>query len=211
MFVLEALNHGFSLEGASHDLKGDREVLLKAVKQDGTSIIRLHSFLIGAAQRGQRNTTEIVLEAVSSAESALQYAALDGLALQDARAALRDDAEVALCAVSQCDGALRLVGEALLQERRLVMLALRGDGCTSSTRPMPSALTARSSSRRSCWTTWRSATPRRGSGAGASGSGGRRAGRQHRPVRPAAPPPQPRSPCCSQRRRRRPAAEAAGP
>ena len=90
--------------------KGDREIVLAAVSNDGYALMDATEEL-----RGDR---EIVLAAVSQAPSALQFATEE----------LKGDREIVLAAVSENGLALQYATEELKGDREIVLAAVSEDG-----------------------------------------------------------------------------------
>lgn len=99
--VLEAVRqnqNGFYLQYASEALKGDRDVVMEAVKYDGCSL--------QYASEELRGDKDVVMEAAKNDWEALQYASED----------LRNDREVVLAVMYWSYEALRYAGNGLLYE-----------------------------------------------------------------------------------------------
>ena len=99
--VLEAVKQkqdGFYLQYASEALKGDRDVVMEAVKYDGCSL--------QYASEELRGDKEVLLKAAKNDWEALQYASED----------LRNDREVVFAVVYWNYEALRYAGNDLLYE-----------------------------------------------------------------------------------------------
>ena len=97
--------NGKSLQYASTELQGDREIVLAAVEQDGSALQYASSQL-----RGDR---EIVLAAVKQDGSTLQYASTE----------LQGDHEIVLAAVEQDGSALQYASTELRRAREIVLTA----------------------------------------------------------------------------------------
>ena len=105
----ELADNGHALRYAPEELRGDREVVIKAVSQNGRALQH--------ATEELRGDGEVVMKAVSQ----------DGVALFYAAEELRGDREVVMKAVSQYGGALRYATEELRGDR---------EGCDESSVPI---------------------------------------------------------------------------
>ena len=109
--VLKAVAEGrLALEHAPAELRGDREIMLEAVAQNGSALKHASEEL-----RGDR---EIVLEAVAQ----------NGLALEHASEELRGDREIVLEAVAEDGWALRYASPKLRDDREIVLKAVAQSG-----------------------------------------------------------------------------------
>ncbi len=88
-------------------IRGDREIVMVAVKEHGTAL----KYATNALQ----NDKQIVLEAVKN----------DGLALQYADKSLRNDREVVLVAVKNATRALKYVDSSLKKDKEIVLMAVK--------------------------------------------------------------------------------------
>ena len=95
-----------ALQYASAELKGDREIVIEAVKQNGGAL-----WYASAELKGDR---EIVIEAVKQ----------NGNSLQCASAELKGDREIVMEAVKQNGNALVYASAALKGDREIVMVAV---------------------------------------------------------------------------------------
>ena len=118
----------FDLEFASADLRGDKEVVLAAVKSDGTALQ-----LASADLRGDK---EVVLAAVKSGIRcysrdplyAIQQDCKEHVVLRFASADLRGDKEVVLAAVKSGGMVLRYASADLRGDKEVVLAAVKADG-----------------------------------------------------------------------------------
>ena len=105
--VMRAVSvNGHALYHAAEELRGDREVVMKAVSQDGYALMHAAEEL-----RGDR---EVVMKAVSQ----------DGYALHHAAEELKGDQEVVMKAVSQQGYALKYATEELRGDQEIIEVAL---------------------------------------------------------------------------------------
>ncbi len=88
-------------------IRGDREIVMIAVKKYGTAL--------KYAVKDLRKDKQIVLEAVSS----------DGLALEYADKSLRNDREVVLAAVKDTSRALKYANPSLKKDKKIVLAAVK--------------------------------------------------------------------------------------
>ena len=98
--------NGFALECASEELRGDRDVVLEAVKQDGRAL---------SASKELRNDREIVLAAMEQNWQALRYAS----------GALLSDRDFMLAAMQQDWRALYYASEELQNDRDFIVKAVK--------------------------------------------------------------------------------------
>jgi hypothetical protein len=117
--VLAAVGQdGYSLLGATRELRGDPEVVRVAVAQAGNAL--------RYATRELRANKEVVLTAVRQSGVALVYANED----------LRRNRDVALLAVGKNEHALRYMGEELFGDVEVMRVALRLNGIALCRTPL---------------------------------------------------------------------------
>jgi len=116
-----------AIKYASDALKNDREVVLVAVKQNGTAIKYV--------PHAVRDDKELVMVAVKECGFVLQHVSpvlkndkevvlkRNGRALRYASPALKNDKEVVLAAVKDDGGALRYASDALKNDRGMVLIS----------------------------------------------------------------------------------------
>mmetsp|Transcript_21213 Transcript_21213/g.45294 ORF Transcript_21213/g.45294 Transcript_21213/m.45294 type:complete len:355 (-) Transcript_21213:93-1157(-) len=100
----------WALEGANERFRGDRDVVLEAVKFGG--------WALQWANKDVRSNPDIVREVVQ----------LDGHALQWATAGVRGNKEVVMEAVTNCGRALEWANDKLRADREVVIAAVQADG-----------------------------------------------------------------------------------
>ena len=109
--VMKAVNrNGRNLQFASKSLKKDREIVMAAVQKTGTAL--------DYASKELKNDREIVMVAVRSSGYALQYASKQ----------LKNDREIVMAAVQDAGYALKFASEELKKDREIVMAAVREVG-----------------------------------------------------------------------------------
>ena len=101
---------GLALQHASEELKGDREVVMAALKQNG--------YALQHASEELKGDREVVMAAVKQ----------NGYALRQACEELKGDREVIMAAVKQNGNALFYASEELKSDREVVMAALKQNG-----------------------------------------------------------------------------------
>ena len=101
---------GRHLQHAPEELRGDREIVMTAVSQQGG--------VLQFATEELKGDRQIVMTAVSQ----------DGWALQFAREELRGDREIVMATVSQHGGALQFATEELKADHEIVMTAVSKTG-----------------------------------------------------------------------------------
>ena len=101
--------HGMALQDATGELKGDREIVMRAVSNG-------HALKFAAEEL--KGDPEIVMRAVSN----------NGLALQHAAEELKGDRKIVMAAVSKYGCALEYATEELKGDREIVMRAVSQDG-----------------------------------------------------------------------------------
>jgi hypothetical protein len=135
-FIIQVLTKsGWVFKFVSVELRGNRDVVLAAVKQDGEAL-RYTSHIL-------RNDRAVVLAAVSQNGAALRFASenliadrgfilesvsQDGRTLQYASPELRVDREVVLAAVKQNGLALQYASPELREDKKVVLAAVSQDG-----------------------------------------------------------------------------------
>ena len=108
--AIKQLLNGENFENKLFDLfRGDKEVVLEAVKQDG--------WALEYASDELKNDKEVILEAVKQNGQALQCASND----------LRNDKEIVLEAVKKVGYALEHASDELKNDKEVVILALQYD------------------------------------------------------------------------------------
>ena len=100
---------GMALQYATEELKGDREIVMQAVSQDG--------YALQYATEELKGDREIVMQAVSDVGYALQYATEE----------LKGDHEVVMRAVSKNGFALRFASQNLKGDKEMMQHAFRQD------------------------------------------------------------------------------------
>ena len=126
---------GALLQELSHEMRDDREVVLRCVQDDG--------MMLKFASPGLRQEKSLVLEAVASSGAALVYAHSDlrndidvvraavkskGKALQFASEALQDDVDIALCALKTDASCFAYAGETVRADRACALKAVTKNG-----------------------------------------------------------------------------------
>ena len=110
--LLEQIKRGnlLAFRYASEELRGDREVVLEAVRQNGNAL--------RYASKELQGDRELVLEAVRQ----------DGIALWYASKELKEDREVVLAAVTKDGDSLQYASKELRGDPQVVLAAVRQDG-----------------------------------------------------------------------------------
>ena len=105
-FMMDAINHKASwvLAYASERLLADRELILKAVKEDGQALYY--------ASKELRNDKEVVLEAVKNKWLIIKYASKE----------LRGDKDVAMAAITQSKDAKIYLTDEILKDKDIDLI-----------------------------------------------------------------------------------------
>ena len=126
---------GELLQELSHEMRDDREVVLRCVQDDG--------MMLKFASPGLRQEKSLVLEAVTSSGAALVYAHSDlrndidvvraavkskGKALQFASEALQNDVEIAMCALKKDASCFAYAGETVRADKFCALEAVSKNG-----------------------------------------------------------------------------------
>ncbi|CAJ1443868.1 unnamed protein product [Effrenium voratum] len=127
--------NGLCLETLPEELRGDRDIVLAAVKNTGFAVIHAHPELrsdreIALASVSDRGFVLRYLEDSLKADRGVVLAAVgnDGFALRHASDGLRADREVALRAVRTNGSAVQYVGNCLAQDREIALAAVSSSG-----------------------------------------------------------------------------------
>ena len=105
--------HGWALQFATDELKGDRKIVMAAVSKHGRGTSN-------SAAEDMKGDCEIVMTAVSQA----------GLALPFATEEMKGDSRIVMQAVSEFGDALEYAAEALQGDREIVMTAVSQNGAS---------------------------------------------------------------------------------